>query len=144
MDINIFKPKVLEILRDADLETISAKRVRRELERVLDLDLKAHKDSLDALIKDCFVQITTIKDEIKDEKIDPSSSRSSTRTESTRRKAPTKKRKREVRVDEEGNIIKRAPPNNAFNAPMTLSPELSALLRTNALSRPQVVSSRCV
>lgn len=43
MDIRIFKPKVERILRASDLETVSAKRVRKQLMEDVGLDLKPYK-----------------------------------------------------------------------------------------------------
>ncbi|CCG80837.1 SWIB/MDM2 domain protein [Taphrina deformans PYCC 5710] len=54
MDIKIFKPKVEQILRASDLETVSAKRVRKQLMEDVGLDLRAYKSELDDLIKACF------------------------------------------------------------------------------------------
>lgn len=76
MDVSIFRPKIEAILKSANLDTISAKKVRQQLQAELGLDLSAHKvsrsvfaschmhgaklvkDILNGLIRDCFEQFT--------------------------------------------------------------------------------------
>lgn len=46
MDVSIFKPKIVAILKASDLETVSAKKVRKQLTEQLGLDFSAHKVEL--------------------------------------------------------------------------------------------------
>ena len=46
------KERIAEIIKDADLETTSAKKVRTQLEEALDTDLTSRKDEIRKLISE--------------------------------------------------------------------------------------------
>ena len=46
------KERIAEILKDADLETTSAKKVRTQLEEALDTDLTSRKEEIGKLIQE--------------------------------------------------------------------------------------------
>ncbi|KAJ2360394.1 hypothetical protein H4S02_011964, partial [Coemansia sp. RSA 2611] len=59
MDVTTFAPRIREILQNSDLSTVSAKKVRRQLEHVMRVSLDAYKGDIDEIIKQQFQQIHT-------------------------------------------------------------------------------------
>ncbi|KAJ2859992.1 hypothetical protein GGI22_002838 [Coemansia erecta] len=57
MDISNFTPRIREILQTSDLATISAKKVRRQLEHETNASLDSYKGEIDEIIKQQFQQI---------------------------------------------------------------------------------------
>ncbi|KAJ1959936.1 hypothetical protein GGI12_004079 [Dipsacomyces acuminosporus] len=57
MDIASLAPRVRSILQGSDLATVSAKKVRRQLEAELNMSLDANKTQIDKIIMDQFHQI---------------------------------------------------------------------------------------
>ncbi|KAI8074643.1 SWIB/MDM2 domain-containing protein [Gongronella butleri] len=53
MNIDKFKPQIIDILRQADLDTISSKKVRKLLQKQTTEPLDAYKKQLDGLILTC-------------------------------------------------------------------------------------------
>ena len=58
MDVKIFKPKILSILEASDIDTVSAKRVRKQLQAETGLDFSECKAEIDAFIALCFESLT--------------------------------------------------------------------------------------
>ncbi|ORY82495.1 hypothetical protein BCR37DRAFT_303391 [Protomyces lactucae-debilis] len=58
MDSKIFRPRILAILETADLETVSAKKIRKTLQERTTQDLSSIKAELNELIKECFTSVT--------------------------------------------------------------------------------------
>ncbi|KAJ2552021.1 hypothetical protein GGH95_005835 [Coemansia sp. RSA 1836] len=59
MDISTFAPRIRDILQSSDLSTVSAKKVRRQLEHEMRVSLDAYKGDIDEIIKQQFQQIHT-------------------------------------------------------------------------------------
>ncbi|KAJ1895929.1 hypothetical protein LPJ66_004295 [Kickxella alabastrina] len=57
MDVNTLAPRIREILQISDLSTVSAKKVRRQLEHEMNATLDAYKGEIDEIIKHQFQQI---------------------------------------------------------------------------------------
>ncbi|KAJ2692521.1 hypothetical protein GGH99_001681, partial [Coemansia sp. RSA 1285] len=57
MDVSNFTPRIREILQSSDLATISAKKVRRQLEHEMNASLDSYKGEIDEIIKQQFQQI---------------------------------------------------------------------------------------
>ncbi|KAJ1662513.1 hypothetical protein IW140_005489 [Coemansia sp. RSA 1813] len=57
MDVSNFTPRIREILQTSDLATISAKKVRRQLEHEMNASLDSYKGEIDEIIKQQFQQI---------------------------------------------------------------------------------------
>ncbi|KAJ2065426.1 hypothetical protein GGI17_000239 [Coemansia sp. S146] len=57
MDIASFAPRIRDILQSSDLSTVSAKKVRRQLEHEMRVSLDAYKGDIDEIIKQQFQQI---------------------------------------------------------------------------------------
>ncbi|KAJ2744052.1 hypothetical protein GGI20_003273 [Coemansia sp. BCRC 34301] len=59
MDISTFAPRIRDILQSSDLSTVSAKKVRRQLETEMRVSLDPYKGDIDDIIKQQFQQIHT-------------------------------------------------------------------------------------
>ncbi|KAJ1877018.1 hypothetical protein H4R99_004587 [Coemansia sp. RSA 1722] len=57
MDVSTLAPRIREILQLSDLSTVSAKKVRRQLEHEMNINLDAYKTDIDEIIKNQFQQI---------------------------------------------------------------------------------------
>ncbi|KAJ1730444.1 hypothetical protein LPJ72_004472 [Coemansia sp. Benny D160-2] len=57
MDVSNFTSRIREILQSSDLATISAKKVRRQLEHEMNASLDSYKGEIDEIIKQQFQQI---------------------------------------------------------------------------------------
>ncbi|KAJ1643139.1 hypothetical protein J3B02_003947 [Coemansia erecta] len=57
MDVSSLAPRIREILQLSDLSTVSAKKVRRQLEHEMNIALDAYKTDIDEIIKSQFQQI---------------------------------------------------------------------------------------
>ncbi|KAJ1813560.1 hypothetical protein LPJ75_003131 [Coemansia sp. RSA 2598] len=57
MDVSSLAPRIREILQLSDLSTVSAKKVRRQLEHEMNITLDAYKTDIDEIIKSQFQQI---------------------------------------------------------------------------------------
>ncbi|KAJ2840759.1 hypothetical protein FBU31_000154 [Coemansia sp. 'formosensis'] len=57
MDVSTFAPRIRDILQNSDLSTVSAKKVRRQLEHEMRVSLDAYKTDIDEIIKQQFQQI---------------------------------------------------------------------------------------
>ena len=139
------RPQILNILASSDLETVSAKRVRRRLESDLGVDLTGDKKEVDRIIAECFIKFTSSKSPTLPPT--PSQSQSPEKKDGKEHvkkededaiddsRRFTKKRKRKDDPDRP----KRKAPDNGFNKALTLSPALVSIVDSPSLSRPQVV-----
>ncbi|KAJ2723245.1 hypothetical protein GGI07_002747 [Coemansia sp. Benny D115] len=57
MDVSNFAPRIRQILQISDLSTVSAKKVRRQLENEMNMSLDNYKGEIDDIIKAQFQQI---------------------------------------------------------------------------------------
>lgn len=139
------------IIASADLETCTAKTVRKQLEADLKIDLESSKQQINEIINEAIMkrlaeqerQESKSQSEI-DEPLDDETlarqlqAEENDRIRTPRRAAPKAKGKRLVRREPSG-APKTPNPNNPFNKPFLLSEPLSRLVGATELSRPQVV-----
>ncbi|KAI9255168.1 SWIB/MDM2 domain-containing protein [Phascolomyces articulosus] len=156
MDINTFKPRILEILRQADLDKVSTKSVRQQLQTESNISLNDYKKELKSLIEECYDFVSNEK-----EQQEASSSSSSedeapivakkAKTTTTSNKKVTTPKKKATTVKKTATKKEKAPKRprkpqdpaqkekNPFTRTWILSPELAAVTGEKALSRPSVV-----
>ncbi|BFZ63468.1 hypothetical protein YB2330_004590 [Saitoella coloradoensis] len=70
IDIHAFTPRVKEILKNADLSSISAKNVRKTLQKEFDVDLSKYKEPVDTIIMECYNDLVNQEPEVKEEEYD--------------------------------------------------------------------------
>ncbi|ORX49818.1 SWIB-domain-containing protein [Hesseltinella vesiculosa] len=135
MDVQQFKPQILEILRVADLDTITSKNVRSQLQERTDEPLGDYKKPLNALIMQCLDEInppvpTSEKTPSPPKSSAPASKRKTEADENDKsRKKPAKKR-----VVDKSTLEK-----NPFTKTWKLSDTLASIVGESELSRPGVV-----
>jgi len=141
-----FAKSIREILSKSELESISAKRVRAQLESSFGIDLKAVKEEINQVIIDQFtaLQKDTIRsNSVKSEELssnpeDLDDGLDKARTTSKKRKVktvPKAKKSKKVRV-----VDPDAPKMiSAFNAPLILSAKLSSFFNVDRLARPDII-----
>ncbi|KAI8144342.1 SWIB/MDM2 domain-containing protein [Fennellomyces sp. T-0311] len=143
MDISTFRPRILEILRQADLSTVTIKSVRQKLQAETSDSLDPYKRALRGLIEQCY-------DAVLDEQNESSASEEAPMGKRTRSPSPPKKiKKTKTTTGEKKGSTKKEKPKkprkvanpegNAFTRTWVLSDELAAVTGASALSRPQVV-----
>lgn len=145
--VPVLRERIFDVLKDADLSVISAKKIRIALSELPEgslpegVDLVDHKKSIDEVIRGCYDEVT--KKGVPENKItlpgaggvpgDASKERSQKRKTTEAPKKTTKKRSKE-NEDEEPKK-KRAPnPNSPLNRPMRLSPAMAEVCGGNEVS----------
>ncbi|KAL5285057.1 hypothetical protein ACFFRR_007036 [Megaselia abdita] len=140
-----------DILKNADLENMTSKKVRLELETEFDCKLISRKKEIDKMVVD-FIN-SRAEDEEDDEEPEPTpppkkKKKAATSEEESqeeissdedkprKRRAAKKEPKKAPRKKAEGSGKGKG---NGFTRPYTLSPELSALMGAEALPRHEVV-----
>ncbi|KAK9239295.1 SWIB/MDM2 domain-containing protein [Lipomyces kononenkoae] len=160
-------PTIDAILRVADLELVSAKKIRKALQELFEVDLTPYKREVDRVIVDCYHKIHDELEAKKEQPIkdyitispsnaesikahstdaeyaaqlhrDLNSVRSSRSTASLQRGVAVKKR-RSNDAGEGPSKKREVNRNNPFNATMLLSPQLADFLGATELSRPEAV-----
>lgn len=121
------KPRIFDVLNESDLSNVSAKKIRLALADMPEgslpegLDLTAQKKAIDAVIRDCYNELTQMK---------PAKSTKKTTTSKKRAKSEN---------DEEPKK-KRAPnPNNPLSRPLRLSSEMADVCGGSEMPRYEVV-----
>lgn len=137
------------ILKDADLEQLSRRMIRKQLEAQFHADLSSYKDVINATILEIIEQQQADEedDEQEEEEPDPSDDDADDEQEhvrSPRKKAAPKKKaaapkKRKRKADGEDGGAKKA--GGGFNAQLCLSPELAQVVGAETMARPQVVKA---
>lgn len=144
------------ILQDADLEQLSRRMIRKQLEAQFHTDLSHYKDMINSTILELIEQQTQQQedsaededaaqepepsDEDADDEYDPPPPRKKAKTSSAaaaKKKASPVKRKRAV-PSANGEEKKTS---NAFNMLLSLSPELASVVGSETMARPQIVKS---
>ncbi|KAI7885873.1 SWIB-domain-containing protein [Lichtheimia hyalospora FSU 10163] len=163
MDIHTLRPRIIEILKASDLDSVSAKAVRKQLQKETTINLDEHKKPLNALIAECFDKVSA-EMQSKDTSSSSSSSSSSsdddddtslaiksqttttTSNQSTVKKAaPKRKAKTEStkKVTKKPRKPRQQDPKKAeqnnFSRTWILSDDMAQVTGQKALSRPQVV-----
>ncbi|KAI9911533.1 hypothetical protein PsorP6_009098 [Peronosclerospora sorghi] len=139
------------ILQDADLEQMSRRMIRKQLEAQFRTDLSNYKDMINATILETIEQLQATAEaeedgadeepEPSDEDADdeqanhkPRASRTKTARTKKKKKATSLKRKWKA----EGEDGKKG---GGFNAELCLSPELAQVVGAETMARPQVVKA---
>lgn len=147
------------ILQDADLEQLSRRMIRKQLEAQFHTDLSHYKDMINATILELIEQQTQQQEEEDDgdedaaQEPDPSDedaddeddpppprkkAKASSASAAAKKKASPVKRKRAAPSANGGDEKKTS---NAFNMQLSLSPELASVVGSETMARPQIVKS---
>ncbi|KAI7861157.1 SWIB/MDM2 domain-containing protein [Circinella umbellata] len=160
MDINTFKPRILGILRQSDLDKISIKSVREQLQNESNVSLSEYKKELKSLIEECYESVlqeqqpAATEEEEEEESSDdeplvvakktklalpatPKKKKTTTATAKKKTSAATKKEKAPKRQRKPQDPAQKE--KNNFTRTWILSPELAEVTGEPALSRPGVV-----
>ncbi|ETI34264.1 hypothetical protein F441_19045 [Phytophthora nicotianae CJ01A1] len=143
VDVTQLTEAIRNILKDADLEQLSRRMIRKQLEAQFQTDLSSYKEVINATILEVIEQQQA--DEEEEEEPEPSDEdvdaddeqeeRIPRKKAVVKKKAPPKKRKRKT----EGEDGKKA--GGGFNAQLSLSPELAQVVGAETMARPQVVKA---
>jgi len=131
------KKEIQEILKDADLENTSAKKVRMQLQEKHEVDLTERKKEIDQLI------LEVINEHNKEE----SSEEEEEEEEEKPKKKAAPKRKKKGSSDDDGSDFeapkkpkaKKAGGGGGYTAPVKLSAEVADIVGENELPRHEVV-----
>ncbi|CAH0481039.1 unnamed protein product [Peronospora belbahrii] len=152
VDVTEITNAIRLILKDADLEQLSRRMIRKQLEGQFHTDLSGYKDVINATILEI---IEKQQDEEEEKEREPDSSDEEEddddleneqeeqraprkkKATSTKKKAIPKKRKRKA----EGEEGKKTGGGGGFNAELCLSPELAQVVGAKTMARPQVVKA---
>ncbi|CEG43671.1 swib complex baf60b domain-containing protein [Plasmopara halstedii] len=136
---------IRSIMKDADLEQLSRRMIRKQLEAQFQSDLSSYKDVINATILEVIEQQHVDEDEIENhpEQNEEDEDAENEQTEraprkkaaSSKKKATAKKRKRKTVEKSE----KKA--GGGFNAQLSLSPELAQVVGAETMARPQLVKA---
>lgn len=142
------KERIFEVLNQADLSSVSAKKIRLALAEMPEgslpegLDLTAQKKAIDAVIRDCYNEITQKKSTAKTS----SASSSTKKANSDKEKKPSAKKttasKKRSKSDDDDDAPKkkRAPSaNNPLSRPLRLSSEMAEVCGGAEMPRYEVV-----
>jgi upstream activation factor subunit UAF30 len=148
----------------SDLEVISAKRIRRGIQELLNVDLDSYKKDMDAVIMDRFLrfqqsvkQAEKVKkkskstmddalqnvesDEMVAARLHSELNHRSIRESSMRRSRATKKATRKKSDKPQSEKRRQAAENNPFNEKLNLSNDLQNIVGEAQLTRPHVVKA---
>ncbi|RLN74691.1 hypothetical protein BBJ28_00003165 [Nothophytophthora sp. Chile5] len=162
VDVGQLTEAIRLILKDADLEQLSRRMIRKQLEAQFHTDLSPYKDLINASILELIEQQQAEEEgdeEEEEREPDPSEEEEDgddeeeqeqqaaraarqARKKATPKKKPTpKKRKRKSEADAEdgGEPTKKAV--SGFNMQLSLSPELAAVVGADTMARPQIVKA---
>ncbi|POM75417.1 RNA polymerase I upstream activation factor complex subunit Spp27 [Phytophthora palmivora] len=133
------------ILKDADLEQLSRRMIRKQLEAQFQTDLSSYKDVINATILQIIEEQQADEEEEEEHEPDPSDEdidaddeqeERTPRKKKAVKKTTPKKRKRKT----EGEDGKKTG-GGGFNAQLSLSPELAQVVGAETMARPQVVKA---
>lgn len=147
------------ILQDADLEQLSRRMIRKQLEAQFHMDLSHYKDTINATILELIEQQNQQQGEDEDDEDDEGDDDDDDEPEPSddddeRRRPPKKKAKKTAAASPAAKKKapvkrKRAAPadgdkkssSNAFNMELSLSPELASVVGSDSMARPQIVKA---
>ncbi|OWZ23411.1 hypothetical protein PHMEG_0001712 [Phytophthora megakarya] len=140
VDVAQLTDAIRVILQDADLEQLSRRMIRKQLEAQFHADLSNYKDVINATILE-IIEEQQVDEEEEEHEPDPSDEDADADDEQERvprkkavKKTPPKKRKRK-----EGDAKKTG--GGGFNQQLSLSPELAQVVGADTMARPQVVKA---
>ncbi|KAK1947261.1 Upstream activation factor subunit spp27 [Phytophthora citrophthora] len=149
VDVTQLTDSIRLILKDADLEQLSRRMIRKQLEAQFHTDLSNYKDVINATILEIIEQQQAEEeddDEEEEQEPDPSDEdadaddeqeRTPRKKAAPKKKATPKKRKRKT----DGEEGKKSRGGGGFNAELSLSPELAQVVGAETMARPQVVKA---
>ncbi|RQM11570.1 hypothetical protein DD237_007629 [Peronospora effusa] len=147
VDVTQIESAICRILKDADLEQLSRRMIRKQLEAEFHTDLSNYKDVINATILEVIEQQQADdedkglepepSDDDEDDEEDKQEGQRKKKTALTKKKATLKKRKRKA----EGEEGKKTGGGGGFNAQLCLSPELAQVVGAETMARPQVVKA---
>uniref|UniRef100_A0AAV1UIY3 DM2 domain-containing protein n=1 Tax=Peronospora matthiolae TaxID=2874970 RepID=A0AAV1UIY3_9STRA len=152
IDVTQLTQAIRVILKNADLEQLSRRMIRKQLETQFRADLSSYKDVINATILET-IEEQQAEEEQEDDEEEPEPSeededanddeqrarrKKSTpvKKKKTKKETPKKKRKRKTE-DEDGKKTA----VGGFNAELCLSPELARVVGAARMARPQVVKA---
>ncbi|KAL0587125.1 hypothetical protein ABG067_003183 [Albugo candida] len=121
------RSEIETILKDANLETVSRKTVRNQLESLFSCDLSADKKYINETI------LEVIENQQRNEKCEADDECD----EATVPNETSGKKLSQKNVKQTRKIVKER--KSPFDAELSLSPELAAVMGTDRMSRPQIV-----
>ncbi|KAE8906145.1 hypothetical protein PF005_g10855 [Phytophthora fragariae] len=148
VDVTQLTEAIRLILKDADLEQLSRRMIRKQLETQFSADLSSYKDVINATILEIIEQQQANEEEEEEEEEEPDPSDDDADDEREqqqlqRKKAAPKKKptpkKRKRKADAEDGATKKT--GGGFNAQLSLSPELAQVVGNETMARPQVVKA---
>ena len=128
------RARIIDVLKDADLSSVSAKKIRTEMAEMPEgslpagLDLTAQKKAIDVVIRQCYEEFTSKK-------------KPSTKTKKSAEPKEKKTKKRASADDTEGEPKKKrvASENSPLKRPMKLSEEMAEVCGGSEMPRYEVV-----
>ncbi|KAF4325535.1 hypothetical protein BBO99_00000296 [Phytophthora kernoviae] len=146
VDVTQLTEAIRLILKDADLEQLSRRMIRKQLESQFQTDLSSYKDVINATILELIEQLQAEEEEEEEEEQEPDPSDDDAddeqeeapkpRKKTTPKKPAPKKRKRKT----EGEEGKKST-GGGFNMELSLSPELAEVVGAETMARPQIVKA---
>ncbi|CAI5721070.1 unnamed protein product [Hyaloperonospora brassicae] len=159
VDVAQLTAAIRVILKDADLEQLSRRMIRKQLETQFGADLSSYKDVINATILETIEEQQAAEEEEEEEdqeeeqEPDPSEGdaddeqveqrvrkKQSTSVEKKKKKKKTKETPKKSKRKADGDGDKKAA-GRGFNAELCLSPELAQVVGTDTMARPQVVKA---
>lgn len=131
------RARIFDVLKDADLSSVSAKKIRTEMAEMPEgslpagLDLTAQKKAIDAVIRQCYEEFTSKK----------KPTAKSKKSAEPKPKEEEKTKKRTSASDKEGEPKKKrvASENSPLKRPMKLSAEMAEVCGGSEMPRYEVV-----
>ncbi|WFD18054.1 hypothetical protein MCAP1_000266 [Malassezia caprae] len=130
----MLRERIFDVLKDADLSSVSAKKIRTEMSEMPEgslpagLDLAAQKKAIDAVIRQCYEEFTSKKK--------PSAK---TKKSAEPKEKKTKKRASADEKDGEPKKKRVASENSPLKRPMKLSQEMAEVCGGSEMPRYEVV-----
>lgn len=148
VDADQLNAAIRQILHGADLEQLSRRMIRKQLETQFNMDLSVYKDR----INECILRVIEEQQADGDEDEDEPEPSDADDEEEAEAHASAKKAKKKAKA---ATPAKKAAPkrkrgedggggggsSSAFNMKLSLSPELAEVVGSDAMARPQIVKA---
>lgn len=147
--VPVLKERIFDVLKESDLSSVSAKKVRMALADMPEgslpsgIDLSAQKKAIDSLIRVCYDEVTQKKPSSKASNDEKKTTKSTNSSSSSTKKSSSKKRskKDDDNDDESQEPKKKRTPNanNPLNRPLRLSSDMAEVCGGSEMPRFEVV-----
>ena len=147
--VPVLKERIFDVLKESDLSSVSAKKVRMALADMPEgslpsgIDLSAQKKAIDSLIRVCYDEVTQKKPSSKASNGEKKTTKSTNSSSSSTKKSSSKKRskKDDDNDDESQEPKKKRTPNanNPLNRPLRLSSDMAEVCGGSEMPRFEVV-----